>query len=450
MDLRIAPQAKTGLHQRMVPKLMMVNTLLVLPLDQLLARIEQELAENPALERDDTVRPDEITWSRAGERSAASWTPDDEDRDPFAGLTSSVSLHDHLLLTLQAERFTPREHAIGARLIGYINDRGYLDVAIVQVAQELNAEPDDVERVLRRIQRFDPIGIGARSVQESLSVQLEMLDDVPARRLAQQLVAAYLTQLAEHRFDELAKALGARPAEVKEALAFLQTHCYASPGERYRADQTGGAVAPSEVAYPDVLIRRTDDGFAVELTHQDGSALRVNAFYDDLRRQLRRSAGSGEWSKDHVRDYVTRAKLFVEALQRRNWTLANIVQAVVSAQWEYLDRGDAHLKPLTKAMIAAELGISESTVSRALDSKFVQLPSGRVSSFDVFFDQSVPVKEKIRAIVAAEPHPLTDEEIATALTRVGYRVARRTVAKYREAISIPPSTKRTPALTAAS
>ncbi|MGH2348442.1 MAG: RNA polymerase factor sigma-54 [bacterium] len=450
MELRIAPQIKAGLHQRMVPKLMMVNTLLVLPLDQLLARIEQELAENPALERDEAVRPDEIAWSRVEDRSAASWTPDDEDRDPFAGLSSSVSLHDHLLLALQAERLSPRDQSIGARLIGYINERGYLEVTTIQVAQELNAEPEDVERVLARIQRLDPIGVGARTVQESLLIQLEMLDDSPPRALAERLVRDHLAALADRRFEDLAKAMGVRASEVKDALVFLQTHCDASPGERYKTDQTGGAVAPSEVAYPDVLIRRTPDGFAVELTHQDASALRVSAFYDQLRRQLRRNGENGEWSKDHIRHYVSRAKLFVEALQRRNWTMANIVQAVVSVQWEYLDRGDAHLKPLTKAMIAAELGISESTVSRALDSKFVQLPSGRVSSFDIFFDQSVPVKEKIRAIVAAEPHPLTDEEIAVALTRVGYRVARRTVAKYREAISIPPSTKRTPTLSAVS
>ncbi|HEX4841974.1 MAG TPA: RNA polymerase sigma-54 factor, partial [bacterium] len=149
-------------------------------------------------------------------------------------------------------------------------------------------------------------------------------------------------------------------------------------------------------------------------------------------------------SREHVRDYVNRAKLFIDALQRRNWTFANIVQAIVRTQWEFIERGDAHLKPLTKAMIAAELGVSESTVSRALDGKFVQLPTGRVVSFDLFFDQSLPTKDRIREIVAAETRPLTDEEIAVQLTSEGIKIARRTVTKYREEMNIPPSTSRGP------
>ncbi|MGH2670197.1 MAG: RNA polymerase factor sigma-54, partial [bacterium] len=139
----------------------------------------------------------------------------------------------------------------------------------------------------------------------------------------------------------------------------------------------------------------------------------------------------------------------IEAVQRRNWTLANIVEAVVRTQWEFLARGEAHMKPLTKAMVAAELGISESTVSRALDGKFVQLSNGRVVNFDLFFDQSLPVKEKIREIIAREVRPLTDEEIARALLAEGIKIARRTVSKYREEMSIPSSTMRPGSIAAA-
>ncbi|MGH2397351.1 MAG: RNA polymerase factor sigma-54, partial [bacterium] len=134
----------------------------------------------------------------------------------------------------------------------------------------------------------------------------------------------------------------------------------------------------------------------------------------------------------------------IEAVQRRNWSLANIVETVIRTQWEFIVRGEAHMKPLTKAMVAAELGVSESTVSRALDGKFVQMPNGRVVSFDLFFDQSLPVKEKIREIIAREVRPLTDEEIARELTQMGIKIARRTVSKYREEMSIPSSTTRLP------
>lgn len=448
MGPRIQPSvgAKMGLHQRMVPKLMMVNALLVLPLNQLLARIEQELSENPALELDELPASSEPEWSadEAGQ-SLATWTSDDEEFDPFSRMAAPVSLQEHLMMTLQAQGLSARDHAIGERLIGYINENGYLETTTVQVAQELNAEVEEVDAVLGRIQRFEPIGVGARNVEECLLLQLRVMESNAANRLAQRIVETHLPDLAAHRFEKVAKDLGSTVAEVKDAHEFVKANCYPYPGERYRSEQDGGRVRPAEVARPDVVIRRTEDGFAVELVRQDAFGLRVNAFYDDLRRQMRRAAsGYSDKSREHVRDYVSRAKLFIEALQRRNWTFASIVQTIIRTQWEFIERGEAHMKPLTKAMIAAELGISESTVSRALDGKFAQLPAGRVVSFDLFFDQSLPTKERIRGIIAAETRPLTDEEIAHVLTAEGVKIARRTVTKYREEMNIAPSASRGP------
>lgn len=441
-QLHAGVTAKTGLQQRMVPKLMMVNALLILPINQLLARIEQELGENPALEIDEKLPPDP-SGAPDGLQSLAAWTSDDDEFDPFAQIAAPISLAEHLMMTLQAQGLSPRDHAIGDRLIGYINGNGFLEVATVQVAQELNVEVDEVESVLSRIQRFEPVGVGARTVEECLLIQLKVLEQSALTRLAQRIVEAHLTDLAARRFEHVAKALQVRVADVKEAHEFVKTHCYPYPGERYRFDQDGGRLNPGEVARPDVIIRRTDEGFAVELCRQDGFALRVNTFYEDLRRQMRRvSSEYTERSREHVRDYVSRAKVFIEALQRRNWVFSNIVQTVIQSQWEFLERGVAQLRPLTKAMVAAELGISESTVSRALDAKFAQLPSGRVVSFDVFFDQSLPVKERIRELIAQEQRPFTDEEIARKLMLEGTKIARRTVTKYREELSIPSSTVR--------
>jgi RNA polymerase sigma-54 factor len=430
----------------MVPKLMMVNALLVMPLNQLLARIEQEMGENPALELDEQPVSPEPDWTPEERgQSLTTWTPDEEEFDPFSRMAAPVSLQEHLMMTLQAQGLSTRDHAIGVRLIGYINENGYLEGTTVQVAQEVNAEAEEVEAVLARIQRFEPVGVGARNVEECLLLQLRVMEPTAANRLAQRIVETYLPDLAARRFDKVAKALDATVTEIKEAHEFVKVSCYPYPGERYRSEQDGGRVRPAEVARPDAIVRRTEDGFTIELCRQNAFALRVNAFYDDLRRQMRRaSSGYSDQSREHVRDYVGRAKLFIEALQRRNWTFANIVQVIVRTQWEYIERGDAHMKPLTKAMIAAEMGISESTVSRALDAKFVQLPSGRVVSFDLFFDQSLPTKDRIREILAAETRPLTDEEIAAILTAEGIKIARRTVTKYREEMSVPPSTSRGP------
>ncbi|MBI2248244.1 MAG: RNA polymerase factor sigma-54 [Armatimonadetes bacterium] len=442
---------KAALHQRMVPKLMMVNALLVLPLNQLLTRIEQEMAENPALELDETKATEPADWNAEEGQTLAAWTSDDEEFDPYARVAAPISLQEHLLMTLQAQGLSPRDHGIGERLIGYINDNGYVEAKTVQVAQELNVEIEEVEAVLARIQRFEPVGVAARSVEECLLLQLKVMEPSEVNRLAQRMVETHLADLAARRFEKVAEALQVTGEAVKDAHEFVKASCYPYPGEQYRMDQEGGGqLQPSEVARPDIIIRETEDGFAVELCRQGAFALRINAFYEDLRRQMRRaSSGYSDRSVEHVRDYVSRAKLFIEAIQRRNWTLANIVEAVVRTQWEFLVRGEAHMKALTKAMVAAELGISESTVSRALDGKFIQMPNGRVVSFDLFFDQSLPVKEKIREIIAREVRPLTDEEIAGELLRASIKVARRTVSKYREEMSIPPSTARTGSIAAA-
>lgn len=440
--LRATAEARPLLQQRMVPKLMLVNSLLVLPLNQILARIEQEMAENPALELDE--RPAEQTdWSADEGTSLTTWTADDEEADPYQRMAAPVSLQEHLIMTLQAQGLSPRDHTIGERLIGYINDNGYLEATLVQVAQEMNSSEEEVEAVLGRIQRFEPVGVGARTVEECLLLQLRVMEPGETNRLAQRIVETHLADLAARRFEKVAQALGAKVAEVKDAHEFVKATCYPYPGERYRLEQGDGTVHPAEVARPDFVIRRTEEGFVVEMVRQDAYLLRVNTFYEDLRRQMRRaSSGYSDESREHVRDYVSRAKMFIEAVQRRNWTMGNIVQAIIRTQWEYLERGDAHMKPLTKAMVAAELGISESTVSRALDSKFVQMANGRVVSFDVFFDQSLPAKDRIREIIGSETRPLTDEEIARILTQEGTKIARRTVTKYREELSIPASTLR--------
>ncbi|MDR7588439.1 MAG: hypothetical protein QN115_08495, partial [Armatimonadota bacterium] len=180
-----------ALHQRMVPKLMLVNSLLVLPINQLLARIEQELAENPALELDEQA-PADLPGSDELGPSLTEWTPDDGDDDPFARVVAPVSLQEHLLMVLQAQGLSARDHAIGERLIGYINDNGYLEATPAQVAQELNVEVEEVEAVLARIQRFEPVGVGARNVEECLLLQLRVQEPSPANRLAQQIVASHL------------------------------------------------------------------------------------------------------------------------------------------------------------------------------------------------------------------------------------------------------------------
>src|SRR2546422_11429637 len=215
MDPRIHTSVGVNpqLHQRMVPKLMMVNALLVLPLNQLLARIEQELSETPAVELEEVPASADADWSGdEGGQSLTNWTPDDEEFDPFARMAAPVSLQEHLLMTLQAQGLSARDHAIGERLIGYINDNGYMEATAVQVAQELNAEVEEVEAVLARIQRLEPVGVGARHVEEGLLLQLRVMEPGAANRLAQRLVGTHLPGPARRRVVKNAARLrGALP-----------------------------------------------------------------------------------------------------------------------------------------------------------------------------------------------------------------------------------------------
>src|SRR2546426_12699318 len=278
MDPRIHTSVGVNpqLHQRMVPKLIMVNALLVLPLNQLLARMEQELGENPALELDDTPASAESDWSgdESGQ-SLATWTSDDEEFDPFSRMAAPVSLQEHLMMTLQAQGLSARDHAIGERLIGYINENGYVEATTVQVAQEMNAEVEEVEAVLGRIQRFEPVGVGARNVEEWLLLRLRGMAPAAANRLAQRLVETHLAGLAARRFEKVAKDLGVSIAEVKDAHEFVKVNCYPYPGERYRSEQDGRPVHPAEVARADVIIRQTAEGFPGELGRRASISLRL-------------------------------------------------------------------------------------------------------------------------------------------------------------------------------
>src|SRR2546428_2636799 len=191
MDPRIHTSVGVNpqLHQRMVPKLMMVNALLVLPLNQLLARIEQELAENPALELDEIPASAEPDWSgEESGQSLATWTSDDEEFDPFSRMAAPVSLQEPLMMTLQAQGLSARDPAIGERLIGYINENGYVEATTVQVAQEMNAEVEEVEAVFGRFQRFEPARVRARNGVESTLMRLLVSGPLPATRLVPMLV----------------------------------------------------------------------------------------------------------------------------------------------------------------------------------------------------------------------------------------------------------------------
>lgn len=462
MEIRPGLEASPLPQQRMVPKLMAVGAVLVLPMAQLEARIEEELHSNPALEREEVfcgrcgaevaggvcANCGHVPGEPLGEDSLpAPRASADDEFDPVAHVSAEVSLQEFLMLQLAAQNLKGRRRQLGEFLVGCVDHRGYLTCDLQEAAGRFRLSLRVAEEVLRTIQGFEPVGIAARSVEECLLLQLRALDPTPHNRLAERLVTeGLLVELARGQYARLAQRLGISPQQAREVHDYMRRNLYPYPADRYEAERAGGGrLRPQEVPQPDAAIVRTPRGYAVEVVGSPTMGLRVNELYREL--YLRARKHPEEFAPNaaqHIHEYVTRAKLFIEAVKRRNWTLQAILQAIVEVQKEFLDRGLSHLKPLTMATVAARVGLSESTVSRALDGKYVLLPNGWVVSCQVFFDASLPVKQRIRQLIQEEnpESPLTDREIALRLRREGVHIARRTAAKYREEVGIPPSSVR--------
>jgi RNA polymerase sigma-54 factor len=293
--------------------------------------------------------------------------------------------------------------------------------------------------VLRELQQQEPVGIGARDLRECLLLQLEFLEaqgTVPPQPHVRAIITDHLEQLGEHKFSRIAQEMHIASAEVTAAAHFIKRHLNPFPAQGTPA----ASGSTSGYVLPDVIIARRDRGFEVDVVESKRFFLRINPLYRELMmRAQQEEAQLNEDEKKHIQQYVSRARLFMANIDQRRQTLQRIVAYLVSFQGDFLDRGVRHLRPLTRAMVAAELGVHESTVSRATAAKYVMLPSGEVIPLSHFFTPSLSAKDVIRDMIEHETQPLTDEQIAEALAEKGIVIARRTVAKYREQLGILPS-----------
>ncbi len=447
LDLR--PTLVPALEARALQTVLATNAVLPLTLAELVARVEQELQDNPVLERVPSPCPQcgrpvegaacgRCGWAALGSlaRPGPRRVEACEDRPSAVDRAASPpNLLDHLEAQLRVNVCDPGVLRVALHLVGYLDSRGYLDVELEYVAAELRVPAQLVQQALEALQACEPAGVGARDVRECLLLQLDRLPDCPHRRLARAVVDRHLHAVARGQHGAVAEALGVPVEEVHAALRYVRQHLVPHPADAFWAEHGGDRVRPEELATPDVAIHRTEDGYRVELVGACALQLRVQPL---VRRVLLEAELPSE-ERERLRDLVRRGRLFVEAVRRRNNMLRQCAEYLVRYQRAFLDRGPAHLRPLTLTRVAQALGVWESTVSRALSGKFVQMPDGRVVSFSVFFDGSLPVRERIRELVAQEDPscPLTDEQLANLLQKEGWAVARRTVTKYREMARIP-------------
>lgn len=468
LELELTQDVSPIQTMKVSPRLVAANYILELSSQELQQAIQKELSENPALELVETptcqVCGTELQGSicpRCIQRQKGDDLPPDdqsvyydeplrnpqpspdEEFDPLTQVASEETLAEKLLADLGAV-LPERDMPIAEYLVGSLNENGYLTCSIEEAAYELDASPARVKAVLTALQSLEPVGIGARNLRECLLIQLNYLEQVGVSHpLAREVIENHLVELGEHKFSRIAHELKVGVEAIEDVWEFVKQKLNPHPAHGFSATNSRDRDTRSMYILPDVIVSNNDGDLEVEVVESRRFMLRVNPMYTRLNTELRRDGASlSPEEKRHIQQYVGRAKLFIANINQRRQTLYNITRCLVEKQRDFLEKGIRHLKPLSRAAIAAELGVHESTVSRATASKYVMIPSGEVIPFSHFFTPSLSVKDVIKELIEHEREPLTDAQIAERLRQRGINIARRTVAKYRMQLDILPSSLR--------
>lgn len=385
--------------------------------------------------------------------TSASASSGDDDRGFENQDAGGETLQDHLYWQMELTPFTPLDRRIAESIIDSINSDGYLTSALEDIhegldlegltlAEDESVELDEVEAVLRRIQSFDPVGVGARDLQECLTLQLAQLDkgaDGVADALV--LVRDYLNMLGSRDYNQIMRKMKISREALQQAIVIVQS-VNPKPGSIIESE-------PAEYIVPDVVVKKESSKWVVELNGDAIPRLRVNAHYAGM---IRRADNSSD--NTYLRNNLQEARWFIKSLTSRNETLLKVATSIVERQRGFLEYGEEAMKALVLHDIAEELGMHESTISRVTTKKYMHTPRG-IFELKYFFSShvstatggacsSTAIRALIKKLIAAENpvKPLSDSKLAKILEEEGINVARRTVAKYREAMSIPPSNER--------
>ena len=407
----------------------------------------ENLEEGEWSERIPNELPVDTAWEDIYQTSASSLPSSDDDDWDFTTRTSGgESLQSHLLWQLNLAPMSDRDRLIAATLIDCINNDGYLEETLEEVTEsfdpELDIELDEVEMVLHRVQQFEPAGIGARDLRECLILQLRQLpSNTPWLSETLRVVSDHLELLGSRDYAQLMRRSKLKEDELKQVIELIQ-RLNPRPGSQIESSEP-------EYVVPDVIVRKHNERWIVELNQEAMPRLRVNPQYASYVKRADSSADN-----TFMRNQLQEARWFIKSLQSRNETLMKVATQIVEHQRGFLDYGDEAMKPLVLHDIAEAVGMHESTISRVTTQKFMHTPRG-IYELKYFFSSHVSTAEggecsstAIRAIikklVAAEnaKKPLSDSKIAGLLEAQGIQVARRTVAKYRESLGIAPSSER--------
>ena len=474
-------QLKIGQHLTMTPQLQQAIRLLQLSTVELQTEVQEALETNPMLDQDDgtgseTPEPaqstDEVTqkattqpegenesipedlpvdsnWEDVFDTGATSYSAPDmsNNRDIMETVTvSGNGLHDHLAWQIELTNFSDTDRLIALTIVDSIDDDGYLQVSTDELLKLLDGEPvieaDEIEAVIHRIQQLDPIGVCARNLQESLQLQLQQYArDIPWLSEARTLIRDYFTLLSNRDYTRLARKMKLATGELQQVIQLVQG-LNPRPGAQFSTSET-------EYIVPDVFVVRKKGKWVVELNNDSLPKLRINSLYANMVKR-----GNNSEDNNYLRDNLQEARWFLKSLQSRHETLLKVASTIVERQQGFFDYGEEAMKPMVLRSVAEAIEMHESTVSRVTTRKYMHTPRG-IFEFKYFFSSHVAtetggecsataIRAIIKKLVAAEnpAKPLSDSKMASVLSEQGIKVARRTIAKYRESLSISPSNER--------
>ena len=390
---------------------------------------------------DDDWAPDEASWGSAGGGGA-----DDDRDDATERVAEPESLADHLLWQLHLSHLSSRDRRIGVALIDALEEDGYLREPLASIAEtllpEVHAGEDEILTVLHRLQRFDPVGVGARNLGECLHLQLEVLPEcTPGRELALRIVDGPLERLPRSGIAGIAQELRSPVDQVEQAVQLVRS-LDPRPGKQV------GEVDPDNYVIPDCVVWRQRGVWKVALSQQAMPRVSIHRGYEQMIRRC------GENDAGYLKTHLQEARWLLKSLEARGETLLKVMRCLLRTQSGFLEFGEQALRPLTLREIAGEVGLHESTVSRAIARKYVRTPRGTLP-LKAFFASgidtegggeasSTAIQAMIRRLIDDENprKPLSDAKLADLLKQSGIPVARRTVAKYREAMNISASHER--------
>jgi RNA polymerase sigma-54 factor len=478
---------KQRLDQRQVQKLILAPALQqaikLLPMTnlELIEVIDNELSQNPMLEEETAegkVKEQDLERPEVNESSEGRETESPDERAPLEGpesgeaaadldleshfqeyfddgfrsyfserkeapaleniLSRSPSLWDHLNWQANLTFFEPGDREVAQVIIGNINEDGYLSATEEELSRLAGEPQDKISAVRQKIKSFDPVGVGSIDLKETLLAQMDYLkiDD----EITREIVQSHLGLLEKSDFVQLAKLLGISLSDIKNHIEIIK-RLDPAPGRKYSQERTSYVV-------PDILVVKEDDELKVSLNDEGLPRLRINSYY---RKLLARAAKENAEAYSFLKDKLKKALWFLRSLDQRDQTVYKVAKYIVDRQREFFEKGMDFIKPLTLMEIAREIGVHESTVGRVVANKFMTTPWG-VFPLKYFFHKSLvgdfgeeisslKIKEKIKKLVENEDRsrPLSDIEIGDILARNNLKIARRTVAKYRKQLKIPPS-----------